>query len=310
MTECFIVACVRSTIHMYDALCYGALCADNLISLPRFPVPGEGMRVASDRLVPGGNALNEARCLTAWGNRVALMGDHLGDDPEGALLRETVDQSVGLDGSFLKSAPGSRTPLCRIMITPDGQRTVLAVRSNDHPSTAPSAELLEQCRVVSVTYFGAGVVAAAEAARRANKLLVIGDALLPGEPLASLADVIVGSADQVRLRLPGADLAEQMHRLHAIRSAAVIVTDGPRPARALVDGAWLSVQPPSITPRDTTGAGDCFRAGITHGLIHGWDWPRTLTWACAAASAWCMLSDNQPPSLAMGNGLLAMGYGV
>src|SRR4051812_25454454 len=120
---------------MYDILCYGALCADNLIRLPHFPQPGAGVRAISDMLVPGGNALNEARCLALWGRRVALLGDALGDDPEGDLLLATVADTPEIDGRYLRRASGSRTPLCRIMITPDGQRTILAIRSPDHPAT-------------------------------------------------------------------------------------------------------------------------------------------------------------------------------
>ncbi|MBC8078011.1 MAG: carbohydrate kinase family protein, partial [Chloroflexales bacterium] len=56
----------------YDVLCYGALCADTLIRLPRFPTPGEGVRALGEAMVPGGNAMNEARCLATWGERVAL----------------------------------------------------------------------------------------------------------------------------------------------------------------------------------------------------------------------------------------------
>lgn len=281
---------------MYDILCYGALCADNLIRLPRLPAPGEGVRALSDSLVPGGNALNEARCLAAWDRSVALLGDALGDDPEGALLRRAVAAAPGIDGSHLLLVPGARTPLCRIMITPDGQRTIMAVRSADHPNTPLTPALLDAARVVSVTRFGAGVVAAAEAARTAGKLLVIGDGLLLNEPFAALADVIVGSV--AYLRGSGEDLETQLRRLHALRGAAVIVTDGPDPIYALIDGELLTLRTHTLDAVDTTGAGDCFRAGISYGLSQDWSWPQTLHWANAAAAAWCLTDSNEPPSLA------------
>ena len=139
---------------MYDVLCYGALCADTLIRVPRFPAPGEGVRALSEATVPGGNAMNEARCLARWGERVALMGD------------------PGLDASFIQHSPGWPTPRCRIIVTPDGQRTVVAVRGEQHPFTPPTRQLLERCRVVSVSFFGAGTLTAAHAAREAGCLLV------------------------------------------------------------------------------------------------------------------------------------------
>jgi sugar/nucleoside kinase (ribokinase family) len=283
---------------MYDVLCYGALCADTLIRVPRFPAPGEGVRALSEATVPGGNAMNEARCLARWGERVALMGDHLGDDPEGALLTEASMGDPGLDASFIQHSPGWPTPRCRIIVTPDGQRTVVAVRGEQHPFTPPTRQLLERCRVVSVSFFGAGTLTAAHAAREAGCLLVAGDALLPGDQRAPLADVIVGSAATLRAALPGADLREQMRRLQGPRGAAIIVSDAGSPACALVGDEWLEVAPPAIVPLDSNGAGDCFRAAIARGLARGWEWPRTLAWAVAAGAAWCLKMNNEPPSLA------------
>ena len=290
---------------MYDVLCYGALCADTLIYVPRFPAPGEGVRALREMMVPGGNAMNEARSLAAWDERVALMGDHLGDDAEGALLTEASMGNPGLDASFLQHSPGWPTPRCRIIVTPDGQRTVLAVRGEQHPFTPPSPTLLARCRVVSVGFFGAGTRTAAYAAREAGCFLVAGDALLPGDERAPLADVIVGSAATLRAVEPDADLVAQMRRLQAPRGAAVVLSDGGAPARALVNGQLLEAAPPLVTPVDTNGAGDCFRAAIVYGLARGWDWPRTLQWAVAAGSASCLKTNNQPPSREEVESLLA-----
>jgi sugar/nucleoside kinase (ribokinase family) len=282
---------------MYDVLCYGALCADTLIRVPRFPAPGEGVRALSEVMVAGGNAMNEARCLAAWGERVALMGDHLGDDAEGALLTETSMGDPNLDASYIQHSPGWPTPRCRIIVTPDGQRTVLAVRGEQHPFTPPPLALLERCRVVSVGFFGAGTLTAAHAARDAGSLLLAGDALLPGDARAPLADVIVGSAATLRAALPGADIREQMRRLQEPRGAAVVLSDGPAHALALVGDEWLEARPPAITPLDTNGAGDCFRAAVARGLARRWEWPRTLRWAAAAGAAWCLNMNNEPPSV-------------
>lgn len=278
---------------MTDLLCYGALCADNLIRLPHFPRPNSGVRALSDQMLPGGNALNEARCLAAWGTSLVLMGDDLGYDPEGELLFQAISATPQIDASYLRRSAKVRTPLCRIMITPDGMRTVLAVRSNDHSAPSIPADLLANVQLVSVTRFGAGTLAAAQAAREAGKTLVIGDALLLDEPFAALADVIVGSVDYLR---DDQSIEAQLRALHALRGAAVIVTDGPRPVHVLINDDYQQFQPHAIEPVDTSGAGDCFRAGITYGLSQSWDWQRTIEWALASAALWCSKGANTPPS--------------
>jgi sugar/nucleoside kinase (ribokinase family) len=190
------------------------------------------------------------------------------------------------------------------MITPDGQRTVLSVRGEQHPFTPPSDPLLARCRIVSVSRFGAGTLTAAVAARKANRLVVIGDALLPDDTFAPLADVIVGSYEFLRSAVADADVVAHMRRLQSLRGAAVVLTDGPHAVHALVDGLLIQARPPTISPVDTNGAGDCFRAGVTHGLAQSWEWPRILGWACAAASAWCLKENNEPPSVAEVEALL------
>lgn len=273
-------------LNMYDVLCYGALCADLRLRLPRVPRPGEGVHVSEARWLPGGNALNEARALAGWGARVALLGDTLGHDQAGELLAAELAR-LGLGEHILRD-PAAQTPICHIMVTPDGQRTILALRGPVPPLRPPPPELLAGCRLVSVARFGPHTADVAALAAAAGRPVLAGDAVRPDEPLAAHADAIVTSADLLAAQGTGEPLAAQMAALHGLRGAAVVVTDGAGPVRAI----WREdselrearVVPPAVSPGDTTGAGDVFRAGVAWGLSQGWPWPRILEFACAEAA--------------------------
>jgi sugar/nucleoside kinase (ribokinase family) len=270
-----------------EILCFGAICADLRMLLPRFPLPGEGVRVREHRWAAGGNSLIEARALAAWGERVALCGDWLGHDEPGDLLAAELQQ-LGLD-AHVRRNPTARTVVCHILITPDGQRTILALRPDGPPPELPGPELLGSCHIVSVTRYGPRSAELAAAAKAAGRLVVAGDATRPDDALARHADLIVTSADLLAAHAPGVAVEAQMAALHAVRGATIAVSDGPQPARVL----WAennthrlaAALPPAVVPRDTTGAGDIFRAALVRGFLHAIPWPLALEQAVGAASA-------------------------
>ncbi len=283
---------------MPEMLCFGTICADLRMRLPRLPRPGEGMHVSEAVWSAGGNALIEARALAAWGVRVALMGDALGLDEPGELVAAEL-RRLGLDAQVRRD-PAAHTVVCHILLTPDGERTILALRPPNPPPALPSSELLRACRVVSVTRYGPRTVEVAALARAAGATLVAGDATRPDDALAKFADVLVTSAALLAAHTPGVALGAQMAALHAVRGAAVVVTDGPRPVRAIwAEGGAThaaTLTPPAVTPHDTTGAGDIFRAGVALGLLRGWGWPATLERACAEASRAIQAPSPHPPT--------------
>lgn len=273
---------------MYDVLCYGALCADHRLWLPHYPAAGAGIRIQREEMSAGGNAFIEARSLAAWGRRVALMGDHLGDDAGGRLLAAAI-RATTIDDRYLVCEPQARTPRCYIMLTPDAERSILAARDDDAPCTLPPDALLARCRVVSVTRYGPRTAEAARLARVAGRLTVLGDATHPDDAWAPHADVIVTSASLLAAHQPGVDRAAQMAALHHLHGATVIVTDGPQPVHALwrEEGETRSAQvvPPRVTAHNSIGAGDVFRAAVVHGVLHAWPWPQTVEFACHSAAA-------------------------
>ena len=80
--------------------------------------------------------------------------------------------------------------------------------------------------------------------------------------IAARADVVKASVDDLAYLYPGSPPAEAAELLLAAGPALVLVTDGPRPARAFLPGAVLTVEVPAVDVVDTIGAGDAFGGGF------------------------------------------------
>ena len=126
--------------------------------------------------------------------------------------------------------------------------------------------------------------------------------------IAARADVVKASVEDLAYLYPGAPPAEAAELLLAAGPALVLVTDGPRPARAFLPGAVLAVDVPAVDVVDTIGAGDAFGGGFlawwsANGLTRAdLEQPRLLRAAvqaaAAVAAATCARPGADPPTLA------------
>ncbi len=126
--------------------------------------------------------------------------------------------------------------------------------------------------------------------------------------IAARADVVKASVDDLAYLYPGLPSAEAGELLLAAGSALVLVTDGPRPARAFLPGAVLAVEVPAVDIVDTIGAGDAFGGGflawwssngLTRSDLKRIPLVRTAVQAAAAvAAATCARPGADPPTLA------------
>ena len=89
--------------------------------------------------------------------------------------------------------------------------------------------------------------------------------------IARRADIVKASVEDLAYLYPGVPPAEAATALLGSGPSLVLVTDGPRPARAFLPGSVLAEAVPDVTVADTIGAGDAFGGGFlawwtAHGL--------------------------------------------
>jgi sugar/nucleoside kinase (ribokinase family) len=95
----------------FDVIVYGLVCLDTIWRTERLPPPGGYAEVLEERRTIGGEAANTAIALDRWGVRVALLGNALGEDEEGSLIRELfAREAPAISLEFLATPSQTRTP--------------------------------------------------------------------------------------------------------------------------------------------------------------------------------------------------------
>jgi sugar/nucleoside kinase (ribokinase family) len=247
----------------------------------------------------GGSASITAVAAARLGLRVALAAA-VGDDPAGAfMLGQLAAEGVGT--SFVAVRPDVPTGMT-VALSAGADRAILTATGAVATLTArdvPSA-LLARARHVHVSsYFlvadslGPGLAALLDAARAAGASTSLDTNWDPAqrwadrrltEVLARVSLLLPNEAEA--LHLAGATALEPAVATLTAAGSRLVVKLGERGALC-ADGRrrYLAGPPPPVTVADTTGAGDCFNAGVIAGLLDGLDLPAAVALGCAAGAA-------------------------
>ncbi|MDH3262134.1 MAG: PfkB family carbohydrate kinase [Acidimicrobiia bacterium] len=255
------------------ALCYGSLNPDLIHRVARLPIPGDDLFSNDWEMLYGGGGGNAAVALATWETDTILIGHALGTDPMGAWLLETMARPH-LDLSWVRQDPGVRTPHCVLMITPDGDRTILSTGYDDARWQDVPERSWEGIEVVLVDGYSeeTGAMVAAEAGRRG--IPVVG--LDAAGATTGVCSLVVWSRHEHPDEEQAIGLAADGH--------PVILTGGPGEVAMWWGGQTYRTTPPPVTSIDGTGAGDVFAAMCAYGLASAWEPDRVLTMAAAAGA--------------------------
>jgi sugar/nucleoside kinase (ribokinase family) len=253
-------------------------------------------------LVIGGSAAITAVAAARLGLRVALAAA-VGADPAGRfMLDQLAAEGVDTDAVVVRAdVPTGMT----VALSRGGDRAILTALGAVASLTAAEVppELLAGARHVHASSWfllaaslGPGLaglfeVAQAEGATTSLDTNWDPDERWTGEHLShaiAQVDLLLPNEAEA-LRLSSAlSLDEAAGKLTAA-GARLVVKLGERGALC-VDGSGAGGQDryqvslPPVVPADTTGAGDCFNAGLIAGLIDGMDLPRAAALGCAAGA--------------------------
>jgi sugar/nucleoside kinase (ribokinase family) len=235
--------------------------------------------------LPGGQVATACLAAARLGLRVAYAGA-VGDDAEAddalAPLR-----AAGVDCAAVKRVAGGRTRQATVRVErASGERTVephrdprVALRPGELPREwIESARALHlDCEDPDVSLWAAGVANAAGVA-------VFLDSDRPGpESRALLARVDFAIVSQHFAEAFAGSPQAALPELAALARRVAVVTLGEKGALARERGAELSLAAPAfrVDVRDTTGAGDAYRAGFVWAVLRG----RSLRAVLRAANA-------------------------
>ncbi|MCY4061633.1 MAG: PfkB family carbohydrate kinase [Chloroflexi bacterium] len=271
-------------------LCYGEIDLDIYVALNRLPTMERSASCSDDFENIGGAAANSAMWLANWGVATRLAGHDLGDDRPGDLVRQLLADLPQLDTRYIASHAGYRTPRCQCLVTPDGERSFITHWPQEVLMTPPSPAMLDGVKLLNLDMSGPTPLRlrAAELAAERDIPVLINDIYLTDHPLLPLIDLLVISAAIARGKHPETlplDLAAQLMRAG---DCDVIVTDAGADIHILARGETLkTVSPPAVSPIDTTGAGDIFKAGLAYGLLQRMPLSEAVRWGAAAGSLMC-----------------------
>jgi fructokinase len=277
--------------------------------------------------IPGGGPYNVARTIGRLGHSVAYLG-RLSTDRFGQALRERLVRD-GVD--------------CRLVQSTDAP-TTLAVAELDESGAATYHFYLDGTSAPGLS--DDGLADALPVAARALHIGTLGlvlepmastlealvlsmpqDAVVMVDPncrpsatpdpgalrarvgrLAARADVVKVSRDDLAFLYPGLAMHDAAQSLLRGGPSAILVTDGGKEVRAVVQGASIELPVPQVEIVDTVGAGDAFGGAFLAswigrglgraGLADGGDLGPSVAFAIRVASETVRRAGAEPPSAA------------
>ncbi len=234
----------------------------------RLPGPNEKVVAASADVAAGGPATNAAVTFAALGGRATLLTAVGASGVRPVVVDDLTQHHVAVLDAAAPEHPGPAISAVSV-VAGTGDRSVVSRNAEQARIDVP-ADLPERVQDTGVVLVDGhlpdlahAVVAMAASAR--IPVVLDGGSWKPAiADLLSLVDAAVCSAD---FTVPGCTgVAASAQNLLDAGVSFVAFTDGPRPVRWWTGQASGEVDVPSVTARDSLGAGDAFHGAFAYAI--------------------------------------------
>ena len=249
----------------------------------------------------GGSSANTAAVIAMMGGASGYIGRVFDDDLGRAFASALGDLGVAFDTEYATSGP--RTGRSLVLVTPDAQRTMntyLGAASALHPSDVEDS-LMQDASILYLEGYLWDQPDAKDAIRKAIELatghglrisLTLSDGFCVEGHRSEFVDLIDNHVDILfaneaeAMTLTGAESGLEAAEVLQGRCDVVAVTLGEHGSLLSTPDEMHKIEPTAVSPVvDTTGAGDCYAAGVLLGLARNLPLPVCGAAGSQAASA-------------------------
>jgi ribokinase len=270
---------------MTDVIALGDINVDIIAHFATYPAKGQDALAHLTEFHCGGSAANTAMALARMGIEVCLIS-RVGPDSLALKALNSLNEA-GVIPTGLQRDPAAMTGLMYVVVTPDGERTILGHRGAN-VFTDPGQIQKEDFEGAKLFHLS-GYALLADPQRKAAQLALemalhhrLTVTLDPGMSVPLMDTEIHALLPKVNILLPNLAEAQQLSGLVAPEECAqaLLQTGVEVVAVKLAErGCLIATRKESfrvpgfvVDTRDSTGAGDYFGAGFIAGFLGGLEW--------------------------------------
>lgn len=272
----------------------GSLNMDLVVRTARLPRPGETVRGYDFQTAPGGKGANQAVAagrLAGPGVRVLMIG-HVGEDSFAETLRQSL-RDAGVVTDHVRTVPGP-TGIAMIEVEESGQNNIIiAAGANGTLTVADIDRLADVLRAADTLLLQLEVPLpvverAAELAAAGGARVILNPAPAPEEPLPPQllrhVTILIPNETEAEALTGQSDPYAAAEALRAQGVATAVITLGEKGALLATETGFELIPGFTVTPVDTTAAGDAFVGALAVALTEGQPMTAALRFANGAGA--------------------------
>jgi ribokinase len=273
-----------------DVIGYGDADVDIFLTLDRLPERDEKILAESYSLECGGMVTNTIVALSRLGRRAGFHGK-IGDDLFGKMALKNFHQNqVDTTGVMIKK--GGTTFFCVILLDPSREKALVSAPTDcreRYPEDV-SEDIIRRANHLHTTaiFLPASVQAVQYARKHGLSVSMDMDARVADTEdfwdLLPQIDVLFVNQTGARRLSPGRDITQAAQTLIDRGGNMICITLGEAGSFIQKGQKKVRTEAFQLDVKDTTGAGDCFAAGVIQAFRSGWSLEKMGLYANAVAA--------------------------